>query len=113
MADVTVGLADAIAALREELLSAISEGKDAAMRFRLAPVELSLQVAVGKGAKGKIGWHVIGLGGSYDAATTQTLVLRLEPLWKQDDTSYTSDFAIADQATQAVHVGPRQPDGQS
>jgi len=111
MADVTVGLAAAIAALREELLSAISEGKDAEMRFRLAPVELSLQVAVQKGAEGKIGWHVIGLGGSYDSATTQTLVLRLEPVWKQDDNSYTSDFTIADQSAQAIHVGPRRPEG--
>lgn len=96
-------------ALREELLAAMDEGKDAAMRFRLTPIELSLQVAVKKGAEGKIGWHVIGLGGSYDSATTQTLVLRLEPVWKQDNGSYTSDFTIADQSAQAVRVGPRRP----
>lgn len=81
------------------------------MRFRLAPVELSLQVAVQKGAEGKIRWHVIGLGGSFDSATTQTLVLRLEPVWKQDDSSYTSDFTIADQSAQAVHIGPRPSEG--
>ena len=113
MADATVGLAAAIAALREELLAAMDEGEDAAMRFRLAPVQLSLQVAVKKGAQGKIGWHVIGLGGSYDSATTQTLVLRLEPVWRQDNGSYTSDFTIADQSARDPHVGPRQPDGAS
>lgn len=113
MADATVGLAAAIAALRAELLVAMDEGADAPMRFRMAPVELSLQVAVKKEAQGKIGWHVIGLGGSYDSATTQKLVLRLEPLWKQDNGAYTSDFAIADQSAQEIHVGPRPSEGRS
>jgi Trypsin-co-occurring domain 2 len=53
MADATVGLADAIAALRKELLAAVAEGANAAMRFRLAPVELSMQVAVTKDAGGE------------------------------------------------------------
>ena len=53
MADVMVGLAAAIGALRQELLAAMAEGKDAAMRFRLAPVELSMQVAVTKEAGGR------------------------------------------------------------
>ena len=109
MADVTVGLADAIAALRKELLAAMGEGENAAMRFRLAPVELSMQVAVAKDASGKIGWHVLGLGGSYSSATTQTLALRLEPLWKQGDGSYAADGLIADVSAQAPHFGPRKP----
>lgn len=107
MADVVVGLADAIAALREELLAAMDEGRDAPMRFRLEPVELSLQVGVTKEAGGKIGWKVLGLGGSYSSAVTQTLALRLAPVWRQDDGSYTGDFAIADQATGSPHFGPR------
>jgi len=41
MADIVLGLADAIAALRKELLAAVDEGQGEAMRFRLAPVELS------------------------------------------------------------------------
>jgi hypothetical protein len=110
MADATVGLADAIAALREELMTAMNEGKDAPMRFRLAPVQLTLQVAVTKEAGGKIGWHVLGLGGSYTSATTQILALALEPVWKQDDGSYTRDFIIADQGAQAPHFGPRAPE---
>jgi hypothetical protein len=108
MTDAAVGLADAIAALREQLLAAVDEGKDAEMRFRLAPVELSLQVAVTKGADGRIGWKVLGLGGSYASSVTQTLVLRLEPLWRQGDGSFTPDFVIADQSAQAPHLGPRR-----
>jgi hypothetical protein len=107
MADATVRLADAIAALREELLDAMGQGKDTAIRFRLAPVELSLQVTVTKEAGGKIGWHVLGLGGSYSSATTQTLALRLEPEWRKVDGSYTSDFTIADQGAQPPRFGPR------
>jgi hypothetical protein len=107
MADVVVGLAEAIAALREELLSAMREGDGAPMRFRLEPVELSLQVAVTKEGEGKIGWKVLGLGGSYGSAVTQTLALRLVPVWRQDDGSYTGDFTIADQMVGAPHFGPR------
>jgi hypothetical protein len=110
MADTTVGLADAIASLREELLTAMEEGSDARMRFRLAPVELSLQAAVTKEAGGKIGWHVLGLGGSYASAMTQTLVLRLEPVWRRGDGSYTSDVTIADQGAQSPRFGPRAPE---
>lgn len=107
MADVVVGLADAIGALREELVTAIAEGQGAPMRFKLAPIELTLQVAVTKEGQGKIGWKVLGLGGSYQSATTQTLTLRLEPLWQADDGSLTSDFAVSDQAKQEPRFGPR------
>jgi hypothetical protein len=111
MADVTIGLADAIAALRKELLAAMSEGNDAKMRFRMAPVDLSLQVGVTKEAEGKVGWHVLGLGGSYASVTTQTLALRLEPVWRQQDGSYTADFTIADQSATSPQFGPRASAG--
>jgi Trypsin-co-occurring domain 2 len=113
MADATVGLADAIAALRQELLAAMDEGADAVMRFRMAPVDLSLQVAVTKEAGGKVGWHVLGLGGSYASVVTQTLALRLEPVWRQHDGSYTADFTIADQGGESPHFGPRAPEALS
>jgi len=106
MADIVLGLADAIAALRKELLAAVDEGQGEAMRFRLAPVELSLQVAVTKEADGKIGWTILGLGGSYSSGATQTLALRLEPVWRLGDGSYTSDFTIAHQSAQAPRFGP-------
>jgi hypothetical protein len=107
MPDVTIGLGAAIAALREELLKAIGEGDGKAMRFRLSSVDLSLQVAVTKEGEGKIGWQILGLGGSYGASTTQTLNLKLEPVWRQADGSYTSEFVIADQSEQVVSFGPR------
>lgn len=107
MADAVVGLADAIRALREELITVITEGESEPIRFRLAPIELSLQVAVTKEAQGKIGWKVLGLGGSYESATTQTLKLRLEPVLLAGDGTVTHDFTISDQAEQSPRVGPR------
>lgn len=94
-------------ALRAELLAAMGEGTDAPMRFRLEPVELSMQVAVTKDANGKIGWHVLGLGASYSSATTQALKLRLEPVWRKVDGSYTNDFVIADTSGEPPRIGPR------
>ena len=109
MADAVVGLAEAIAALRKELLAAANEGANTAMRFKLAPVELSMQVAVTKDAGGKIGWQVLGLGASYSSATTQTLALRLEPVWRNADGSYTSEFTIVDQGAESPRFGPHAP----
>lgn len=60
-----------------------------------------------KEAQGKIGWHVLGLGASYDSATTQTLKLRLEPVSLAEDGTVTRDFTIADQADRSPRVGPR------
>jgi Trypsin-co-occurring domain 2 len=104
---VGIGLAAAIAALREELLLATEVGAGSNMRFRLAPIELSLQVAVTKEGSGKIGWTILGLGGSYESASTQTLKLRLEPQWLKSDGSYTNDFVVADQDQHPGSFGPR------
>ena len=108
MADAVVGLAEAIAALRKELLAAIGEGADAAMRFKVAPVELSMQVAVTKNADGKIGWHVLGWApptprndADADAAAGSRVA--------KADGSWTSEFMIADQGTESPRVGPRTP----
>jgi len=105
--DAVVGLADAIRALRQELMEAIAEGEGMPMQFRLAPIELSLQIAVTKEAQGKIGWHILALGGSYESATTQMLKLRLDPVRVGEDGSVSNDFTISDQAEQAPRVGPR------
>jgi hypothetical protein len=107
MENSVVGLAAAIAALREELLLATGAGDGSDMRFQLAPIELSLQVTVTKEASGKIGWAVLGLGGSYGSAATQTLTLRLEPLWRKGDGSYTQDFLVSDRGRQPASFGPR------
>jgi hypothetical protein len=107
MAGNGVGLAEAISALRAELLKALDAGDGVPLRFRLAPVELSLQVAVTKEGNGKIGWHILEAGGSYTSVTTQTLRLRLEPVWLTGDGSYTGDFVVADQTAQEPLFGPR------
>ncbi|HEY3954607.1 MAG TPA: trypco2 family protein [Streptosporangiaceae bacterium] len=107
MADAIVGLADAIKALRKELMAAITEGQGEPVQFKLAPIELSLQVVVTKGAEGKIGWHVLGLGGSYNSASTQTLKLRLEPVTVKDDGTIGDEFTVSDQVEKSPRIGPR------
>lgn len=96
MANSAIGSAEAVTNLREELLLAIGTDEGAPMRFRLAPVELSLQVAVTTEGSGKIGWHVLGPGASYESATTQTLKLRLDPLWRNAAGTFDSDFIVAE-----------------
>jgi hypothetical protein len=79
-----VDLSDAIEALRRALVAAWWDGHRQRVRFKVEPVELTVQVGVtrtGKGAAG-IRWHVISLGGerSREAVTTQILKLRLAPV---------------------------------
>jgi hypothetical protein len=109
MGNAGIGLAEAIRALRQELTEAIEAGTDAPMRFRPSPVELTLNVAVTREAGGKIAWHVLGLSGSRSTDTTQELKLRLEPIWRQEDGSYTADFLIASvgDSTAPATFGPR------
>jgi hypothetical protein len=77
-----VPLAEAIAALRNELLRAWWD-RDKFLRFKPAPIELTLQVAVtstGKGSAG-VSWWLIELGGelSRESVVTQELKITLEP----------------------------------
>lgn len=95
MENALVGLADAIEALRDGLTEAISRGGSKPMRFALEPIELTLQAVVTKDANGKIGWSVLGVGGKYETARTQTVTLKLSPWWTKKDGTLTSDFAIA------------------
>jgi hypothetical protein len=101
-----VGLADAIEALRAELTEAIDRGKEERMQFRVEPIELTLQAVVTKDANGKIGWGALGVGGSYQSASTQTLTLKLRPLWRMQDGGFVEDFTIADEAAVPQHFGP-------
>jgi hypothetical protein len=63
---------------------------------------------VTKGGDGRIGWGVLGLGGKLESARTHTLKLQLEPLLKQPDGTYTTDFSVADQGGQEQHFGRRR-----
>jgi hypothetical protein len=83
-----VGLPEAIESLRMDLAAAWWDGRRHRIRFRVEPVELTVQVGVtrtGKGAAG-VKWHVLTLGGerSREVATTQTLTLRLTPVLFDD-----------------------------
>src|SRR5262245_33710230 len=77
-----VPLAEAIAALRNELLRAWWD-RDKHLRFKPAPIELTLQVAITSTGKGTAGvkWWLIELGGelSRQSVVTQTVKLTLDP----------------------------------
>jgi Trypsin-co-occurring domain 2 len=79
-----VGLTEAIEALRAALVAAWWDGQRRRVRFKVEPVELTMQVGVTQAGKGSAGirWHVLALGGerSREAVTTQTLKLRLTPV---------------------------------
>jgi hypothetical protein len=104
-----VGLSAAIEALRAELTDAVEHGRGARMQFRMEPIELTVQAAVTKGANGKIGWSVFGLGSSYETAGTQTLTLRLTPMWQTADGALTADFTIAGAGVAGDTFGARPP----
>jgi len=94
-AKVIIGLAEAVESLRAELMRAVKAGWDQPMQFSVEPIELTAQVAVTKDANGKIGWNLLGIGGSLESASTQTLTLRLAPVWKKPDGTLERDFTIA------------------
>jgi hypothetical protein len=101
-----VGLAEAVESLRAELMKAVEAGKDQPMQFSVEPVELTAQVAVTKGVNGKIGWQLIGIGGKYESANTQTLKLKLAPVWKNPDGTLERDFTIASAGAAGDTFGP-------
>ena len=107
MDNALVGLADAIEALRDELTEAITRGTGKPMRFSLDPIELTVQAVITREVNGKIGWKVLEAGGSYDTARTQTLTLKLSPLWTRDDGTATADFSIASVSAVPPSFGPR------
>ena len=79
-----VELSEAIEALRTALVAAWWDGQHQRVRFRVAPVDLTVQVGVTRVGKGVAGirWHVLSLGGerSHESAVTQTLRLQLAPV---------------------------------
>jgi hypothetical protein len=105
-AKVIIGLAEAVESLRAELMRTVEAGKDQPMQFSVEPVELTAQVAVTKEADGKIGWNLLGIGGSWESASTQTLKLRLAPVWKKPDGTLERDFTIASASPAGDVIGP-------
>lgn len=82
-------LSDAIEALRDDLAKAWWDGQNNRVRFKVEPVELTVQVGVTKTGEGSAGikWHILTLGGTRknETATTQVLKLRLQPMFYDDD----------------------------
>lgn len=105
----TVELADAIEALRDALVRAWWDGQRSRVRFRVEPVELTVQVGVTKTGKGAAGvkWYVLTLGGerSRETETTQTLKVRLAPVLFDDHGRLLADTEqlVADQEA-GVHA---------
>jgi hypothetical protein len=83
-AEPDIPLAEAIRALRRELVAAVAEGEGEEVRFALGPVELEVELAVTREAGGEAGiafWLVsIGGKGSRTSARTHTVKLTLTPV---------------------------------
>ena len=79
-----VGLAEAIEALRIELVQALAGAPVGGVRFRSGPVELTVEAALTKNFGGKAGikWWLIEAGGesSRESVVTQTLKITLQPV---------------------------------
>jgi hypothetical protein len=86
--DTEIPLADAIRALRRELVAAVGEGADQDVRFALGPIELELQVEMSReaGGQGGIAFWVVSLGGSGKraSAVTHSVKLSLTPTLASD-----------------------------
>jgi hypothetical protein len=82
-----IPLADAIEALRAELVKARRKGEDAELRFEVGPVEVEFQVVYESEATagGKVGFRIFGLGSEVSAggkladARTQSVKVTLTP----------------------------------
>jgi hypothetical protein len=102
----SLGLAEVIEALRTELTAAIDAGATEHLQFALDPVELTLQTVVSKDGTGKIGWKILEFGASVERADTQTLKLKLTPVWKKLDGTLVRDFTISSAGEAGDSFGP-------
>ena len=102
-------MAAAIRALRAELMAAWTDAQDKSLRFKVAPVELTLEVAVtwtGKGTAG-IKWWLLQAEGevSREKATTQTIKLTLDPVTLDAQGNVVSVFIDDEDTTDAAGDG--------
>ena len=107
-----VGLTETIEVLREALVAGCWDGPQRRVRFKVEPVELTMQVGVTRAGKGSAGIrrHVLALGGerSREAVTTQTFKLWLAPVLFDDQGNLLAEAVqlIFDRDEQAG-AGPR------
>ena len=102
-------LADAIAAVREQLIRAQNEGADKGLRFRVGPVELEFEVAVSHtgGAHGELKVYVLTLGakGELTSGATHRVTVTLQPI----DPTTGEDAKVAGEADRAGPPGGWTP----
>ena len=83
MDEIGIPLADAIGELRSELQTAMEQGKDEELKFRLGDVELEFHIGVTKeaGGGGGIKFWLVSLEakGSIGTVQTQKIKLTLKP----------------------------------
>jgi hypothetical protein len=95
--ELEIPLAQLVRALRRELNEAVREGEDDDLRFSLGPIELDLQVTVGREAEGEAGirFYVVTIGGkgSRSTAVTHTVKLKLDPVAADGETVLVEDAA--------------------
>ena len=102
MADDWVGLADAIAALRRELTTATTAGKDSDLRFGLGPVEMEFLLEIKRegaseaqegGDSGvQLGVVTIGSKDSVTNGSTHRVKLSLQPQDRRGRRAEISDI---------------------
>lgn len=103
-----VPLAAGIQALRAELMQAWTDAQDQSLRFKVEPVELTLEVAVtwtGTSTAG-IKWWLLEAGGemSREKAVTQTIKLTLDPVTLDKDGNVVS---VVIEAPDQSAIAPR------
>jgi hypothetical protein len=104
-------LTEAIQSLRAELTAvADAAGEGETFMFALGPIELTLEASVTKSADGRIGWSVIGVGGSRGASSLQTIKLQLIPSWRMQDGTYSTEFNISGVLDHEPSFGPATND---
>ena len=79
-----IGLREAIASLRSELESAITDAANKDLRFEVGEIKLEIQVQVEKGGKGGIKFWVAELGGNVSRKNTHTITIPLKPVNPKD-----------------------------
>lgn len=110
-----VDLTEAIEALRAALVAAWWDGQRRRVRFKVEPVELTMQVGVTRAGRGSAGirWHVLALGGerSQESVMTQTLKLRLAPVLFDDQGNLlaAAEQLISDSDAPTSATGDGQP----
>jgi hypothetical protein len=105
-------LAEAIAAVREQLSRAQKEGADEDLRFRVGPVELEFDMVMSRtaGAQGGLKVYVLTLGakGEWTSGSTHRVKVTLQPI----DPRTGEDAKVAGKARSAGPPGGwAQPPG--